>query len=205
VLGEEDTRRLSEGAGLNTDDRLPLEFSAPRALYLDTTIRNWHFVRSFKTREFPEVTAESRAALERPDTRYWIGAGCLSRQALEDALPHFERALQLDPGHTRSLLGASWVHLNLRHPSEALDLAQQAIAREPLNANALFLAGLASQALNSIMQATAFFERAVTLQPENAEFRRALAQAGGASQLTSDQPTWPGPAAPWLLPPSSPK
>src|SRR5262249_8226944 len=73
LLGEEDTRRLSETAGLNTDDRLPLEFSAPRALYLDTTMSNYQLLRGFKTSELPLLTADSRNLLQQPDTRYWIG------------------------------------------------------------------------------------------------------------------------------------
>src|SRR5262249_10854698 len=40
MLGEADAARYAEAAGINTDDGLPLEFSAPRALYLDTVIPN---------------------------------------------------------------------------------------------------------------------------------------------------------------------
>jgi spermidine synthase len=181
MLGEEDTRRFSESAGLNTDDRLPLEFSAPRALYLDTTISNQHLVQGFKTAELPDLTAGSRDFLQRPEVRYWIGAAYLKRQMPEDALAQFQQALQLDPEHTQSLLGASRVHLSLRRPAEALGLAKRAIAREPINADAFFLAGLASRALDATTEAAAFFERAATLQPQNAEFRRTLEHVEGGS------------------------
>src|SRR4029453_6469809 len=75
MLGEEDTRRLSETAGLNTDHRLPLDFSARRALYLDRAheiIRTFQLVQSFRTVELPELTTESRNVLKRPGVRYWI-------------------------------------------------------------------------------------------------------------------------------------
>jgi hypothetical protein len=41
MLGGPDVSRYAEGALLNTDDRLPLEFSAPRALYRHTRVPNW--------------------------------------------------------------------------------------------------------------------------------------------------------------------
>jgi len=186
MLGEEDTRRLSETAGLNTDDRLPLEFSAPRALYLDTTdttIRNLQLVQSFRTAELPELTADSRSFLQQPGVRYWIGATYLKQQMPEDALAQFQKALQLDPEDTRSLLGAGHASLNLRRPAEALGLAKRVIAHEPINADAYFLAGLASRALDATTEAAAFFERAAALQPQNVAFRRELNRAGGGSAL----------------------
>jgi Amidase len=54
-LGEADVRRYADGAPLNTDDRLRLEFSAPRALYLDTFKPNWELMRKFKTAEGPAI------------------------------------------------------------------------------------------------------------------------------------------------------
>jgi spermidine synthase len=39
-LDEKDLERFAAGAGLNTDDRLPLEFSTPRTLYLGTSAIN---------------------------------------------------------------------------------------------------------------------------------------------------------------------
>jgi tetratricopeptide (TPR) repeat protein len=195
MLGEDDARRFSESAGLNTDDRLPLEFSAPRALHLDTATSNWQLVHNFKVAELPDVTPASKDALDRPDVRYWIGAAYLSRHMPEDALSHFQRALQLDPEHTRSLLGASRVYLGLRRPAEALGFSKKVIAREPLNADAFFLAGLASRALNATTDAAAFLEQATTLEPQNAEFRRALDNTAERSVLPP-QSTWASGAMP---------
>jgi tetratricopeptide (TPR) repeat protein len=188
MLGEEDARRFSESAGLNTDDRLPLEFSAPRALYLDTAASNRQLVQGFKTSELPDLTAGSREFLQRPEVRYLIGAAYLKRQVPEDALVQFQQALQLDPEDTRSLLGAGRAYLNLRRPVEALGLAKRAITREPINADAFFLAGLASRAMGATTEAAAFFERATTLQPQNAEFRRAL-EHGARGSASPSQPS----------------
>src|SRR6266478_4156285 len=49
TLGETDTARLVADAATNTDDRLPLEFSAPRALYLETGRENQEVLRRART------------------------------------------------------------------------------------------------------------------------------------------------------------
>jgi spermidine synthase len=74
VLGEGDTARYARGGDVNTDDRLSLEFSAPRALYLDTHAENARALRRFRTTSLPEVTPGSLAELENPDVRSWISA-----------------------------------------------------------------------------------------------------------------------------------
>ena len=177
MLGEADAERYSRDAGLNTDDRLPLEFAAPRALYLDTTERNWRLMRSFRATELPDVTPESRRELDRPEVRYAIGMGYLTRNFPEDALAHFQRSLELDPGHIPSLLQAGGVHLRLGRAVDALRLATKVADREPKNVSALFLAGLASGRLNAPAQAVAFLERAAAGDPQNARIRRALTRA----------------------------
>ena len=98
--------------------------------------------------------------------------------------------MRLDPKHTQSLLGTTRVYLGLRRPAEALALAQKVIAREPFNAEAFFLAGLASSALKAPREAATFFERAANLQPQNIEFRRALERAIQGSALSAGPSAW---------------
>jgi len=142
---------------------------------------NQQAMRSFKVAELPDLAPGSRDALDRPEVRYWIGSAYLNKGMLDDALSQFQQALQLDPEHAGSLLGAARAQLGLRRPAEALGLAKRAIVRERLNAEAFYLAGLASQALNASTEAGAFFERAANLEPHNARFRKALGRAGGDS------------------------
>jgi hypothetical protein len=85
MLNDADTARFAQGGGLNTDDKLPLEFSAPRALYLNTGETNWRLVDQFRQASLPEVTASSRPALEHADARSWIGRVDLTRLAYDDA------------------------------------------------------------------------------------------------------------------------
>jgi spermidine synthase len=174
ALREDDAARLGAGAGLNTDDRLPLEFSAPRSLYVDTSLPNRVLLGWFRRASLPELTPESAREIERAESRYWMGVGCLRRGAPADALAQFERALVLDPAHAASALGASTAALQLGRPADALAFARRALAREPAQPAALFLAGAASWWLGQRDDAGRFFERAVALEPQNAEFRGAL-------------------------------
>jgi spermidine synthase len=174
MLGEEDTPKLLEGAGLNTDDRLSLEFTAPRGLYRDTTMGNWEMIRRSRTAALPQVTPESRPELELPDVRYWIGMGYLGRQIYRDAFPFFQQVLAADPGHTGAMLALSEVYLGVGRPAESFRLARAVIDREPLNGTAFFVAGVSSELLNSRNDAIALLQRAVALQPQNEYFQSIL-------------------------------
>jgi spermidine synthase len=174
ALREDDAARLAAGAGLNTDDRLPLEFSAPRSLYVDTSLPNGVLINWFRRAPLPELTPESAGELERADSRYWVGVGCLRRGAPADALVHFEKALALDPAHIASALSASTAALQLGRHADALAFARRALAQNPAQPAALFLAGAASWWLGRTDEAGSFLERAAALDPQNAEFRGAL-------------------------------
>jgi spermidine synthase len=174
VLDERDTARLSAGSALNTDDRLPLEFSAPRALYLDTTNANWRLARSFNVAPLPDVTADSRPLLEQGSVRHAIGMAYLNRAWPEQALLHLQRALQLEPDHVPSMLPAAKIELRLGRPAEALRLARTLVDHEPMNAEAHFVAGMSADALGNPGPAVALLERAFALNPQDGEIRATL-------------------------------
>ena len=81
LLAETEAARFADGAALNTDDRLSLEFSAPRALYLDTTFDTGQQLARFRVSDLPEVTPASSSELQRPEVRAWIGLALLGRGA----------------------------------------------------------------------------------------------------------------------------
>ena len=100
--------------------------------------------------------------------------GYLERGMAEDALPHLERALELDPDHVASMLPAAQIYLEVGRPDTALRLARRVVERQPLNAKANFLAGLSCEALGQRAQAIAFFERAFSLSPQDSNVRKTL-------------------------------
>jgi spermidine synthase len=177
VLAAPDVARLAERAGLNTDDRLPLEFSAPRALYDDKSARNWQMVRDSRTRRLPDVTLDSRAELERAEVRYAIGLGYLRRDEPNEALADFSRALELDPAHVPAMVGTGWVHLGLSQPAPALELATKALAHKSDDLEALGLAAVASLALGKNAEAVTFLQRAWALNPGDSRIARAMSVA----------------------------
>jgi spermidine synthase len=182
MLRSDAVARLGEGAGLNTDDRLPLEFRAPRGLYVETTETNIAQVRRARSAELPDVVTGQGGELAGASARHAIGRSYLRRRLPEDALAHFRTALAQDPTHAPSLLGAAEAEVRLRHPQTALDLARQVLAREPANAEAFFLAGVAHAVLQARDEALAALERAVALRPQHAGYRAVLDQLrrGGA-------------------------
>src|SRR6267142_2566867 len=121
-----DAARLAAGAGVNSDDRLPLEFGAPRALYLDTSIPNRAMVAFFRSADLPTLTPESAPLMDQKENRYWAGVGCLRRADPAAALGHFERVLKLDPTHASAAIAAATAALQLGRPAPALDFARRA-------------------------------------------------------------------------------
>ena len=193
VLSEEETERFAGTGSLNTDDRLALEFSAPRALYLDTGPSNLRLLQDYRKGGLPRMTPESRPELETAETQYWIAKGAQRRRAAADALGYFRRVLELDPGHTPSMIEASAIHLGRGEGLEALRLARMAAEREPRNPAPLVLAALASFRMNARAQALELLQRASALDPQNSRIRRLLTQAqlaelGGdlSGSMTSD-------------------
>jgi tetratricopeptide (TPR) repeat protein len=174
MLGDGDTERYAAGAGFNRDDRLPLEFSAPRAMYLDSDLTNWRHMRLFQTAALPEMTSDSRGETNRVEVRYAIGMGYLARDVPDDALVHFTRALQIDPRHTPSALGAGRSEFQLGRWPAALGHADGVLAREPGNSAALFLAAVAAARMDRPGPALVMLERAVELEPKNPEYAAAL-------------------------------
>jgi spermidine synthase len=174
TLGETDTARLVAAAPTNTDDRLPLEFSAPRALYLETGRENQEVLRRARTLPLPALSSSGQGELNRADTHYWIGMGCLRRNAMDDALAQFRQALALDPHHRPSLLEASSLYLWLGRPDDALPLAYRALDQGPLRARTLYLVGRIHKALKSSGRARESFEQALALEPTDTKLRSDL-------------------------------
>jgi spermidine synthase len=99
-LGEAETARFAQSAALNTDDRLRLEFAAPRALYADTR-GNLALIRSFRDDGPPFLAGV--AGLDQPEAQYGIGMTYLNRGAFADAIARFQRALERDPSYTPAM------------------------------------------------------------------------------------------------------
>jgi spermidine synthase len=177
-LGEEDTTRFAAGTGLNDDDRLPLEFSAPRALYLDTRGPNLAAIAAAR-RATPSEELEQ--ALDRTGgaaVRHALGLVALGRKDEREARRQFERALALEPGHVPSTLEMASFAYQSGQWGLALRLARDVLERQHDSARAHYFAGIASAGLFQPAEAQRFLARAVALEPENREYTTALSRLG---------------------------
>ena len=188
MLDAGDVERLAAGTEVNTDDRLPLEFRAPRGLYTDTTNRNLQVVRAARGADLPAMTAESRGQLNRADARYAIGLSFAARNLWEEALGQFQKALELDPAYTPARLRASEAYIRTDKPREAAAMAEKVLERDPSNAEAAAQVGVAYSVLNDHAEAVKFLERAAALQPQNAGYRRMLERARSRAAPTAPAP-----------------
>jgi tetratricopeptide (TPR) repeat protein len=81
----------------------------------------------------------------------------------EKALNAFDQALQLDPGHRKSLFNSSRVLLESSHPKEALERIEKALAQEPMSNEGLRLLGRARYELSDVDGAIQAYRRALSI------------------------------------------
>jgi len=177
ALSEEDTARFAEGTRLNTDDRLPLEFSAPRALYLDTVDPNFAAIAAARRATPSPALEHDLDRVGGAGVRYELGRVALLRNDPVEARRQFARAVTLEPGHVPSSLELADLADRSGQWDLALGLARGVLARQADNARANFLAGLSSARVSQPGEARRFLQRAVELSPGNAEYVRALMMA----------------------------
>lgn len=177
ILSDQDSARFARRGGLNTDDRLPLEFSAPRALYADTSTSNWNLVRGYQTQPMPPVTRESEPELRQASLWYSMGMNRVSGKNYPDALSFFKRAIEVDPGYMPAQVEAGSVQLRMGNPAAALAHAREALLREPRNGDALYLAGTVADTLGRSQDAVAYFERAIAVNPKGTSLQYNLGLA----------------------------
>jgi tetratricopeptide (TPR) repeat protein/mono/diheme cytochrome c family protein len=105
-------------------------------------------------------------APESAEERAFLGASLVEVGRFADAIPHLEKAIQLDPksADAHNDLGNALMALN-RLP-EALPHFQRAVALDPKNEVCLFNLGNAFKALSRGPEAAAAYQRAIALNPE---------------------------------------
>jgi spermidine synthase len=182
LLDETGAERYAAGAPINTDDLLPLEFSAPRSLYRDTTDENWRLLRAAGRVELP-------SGLDSAGARHAMGTAFLSKGLPAEAMREFDRALAHDPGHAPTLIERGRLFLSTKAPGEAQAAFAQALRHRPNDPELHYLLGAAQQATSGAGSALAAYRRAVELAPERVDFMRAYAtallQEGRASEALS--------------------
>jgi predicted TPR repeat methyltransferase len=113
---------------------------------------------------------------ERAKGLFLQGLADLAHGRLQDAEQRFQESLQWMPGRTSTLVNLAAVRVALGRPGAALEAADQVLAGEPTNADALLHRAQSLRQLARHADAAVAFEQVLAQRPEldEAWFRRAL-------------------------------
>jgi TolB-like protein/Tfp pilus assembly protein PilF len=103
----------------------------------------------------------------------------------DSAEVEFDRAIVLDAGNADALRHKSYLALTLGRPDQALQLAQAAVARDPLNSWNYYGTGLAHYNAGKLAHAEAAYRKALELNPTGAGVHTVL----GFTLLAQGEPT----------------
>jgi spermidine synthase len=132
--GPEELARFAGDSAIQTDDLLPLEYSAPRGIYGRTKADNADAIRAIAV----DRPAAIRAAFEAADADAWASRGAvdLRAQAFSTAYGAFREAVARNSRHVGALAGLSDAAGGANKLSEERQLLEAIAAREADNAPA---------------------------------------------------------------------
>jgi len=154
--GPAQMRDYAGGAALQSDDRMALEFSGPRAIYGRSNEDNAAEIRQMAAHG-PAVAA-ARAEWDRAGDAAWAAAGAmeLKADAYTAAYDRFTRALTVNAANVEALAGLSDAAAGARRTSDARSWLEARAKSDPANANVRI-------ELSRLLAATGDLERAATL------------------------------------------
>jgi spermidine synthase len=148
VLTEQESEAFIEGAGLNTDDRLELEFRAARTLYDRSALSvNLLALKAVKRHAWPPAQFEGAPLENRADMLTHIGEAYLGREErdyVNDARRYFARAQVVDPEYVPALTGLGRCLLRDNKQTYALSLLTVCMERDPESVDARRFAAAAA-------------------------------------------------------------
>jgi predicted TPR repeat methyltransferase len=105
---------------------------------------------------------------EQAKSQFLAGLACHEAGHYAQAEQHYLASLELVPGRVSTLVNLAAARLRLMRPQEALSVADEVLAREPDNRDALLHRANALLELNRHPQALATFERLLVVAPTQA-------------------------------------
>jgi tetratricopeptide (TPR) repeat protein len=108
-------------------------------------------------------SAYTESNAENPWGHYMLGMAAWKSGERDRALSAFDRSIELDPTHRKSLYNSSRVLLELGRPQEALDRIEKALGQEPSSSEGLRLLGRARYQLGKADEAIDAYRRALTI------------------------------------------
>jgi spermidine synthase len=175
IGGPSEIQRYGTGAALQSDDRMALEFSAPRALYGDAkenvaTLRNL-----LDPRAAPPAISKAWADATAAEHRH-RGEMMMKADAYEIAYQDYARALELDPNDPEAPDGLVRAAVAIRRERDAIGHLEAAARQRPHGVHVWI-------ALSKMQAATGSLDRAVAAAREAVSV--ASLDSGALEQLAS--------------------
>src|SRR5262249_17273693 len=135
IGGPAQMHAYSDGAVTQTDDRMALEFSGPRAIYGRSDEDNAVEIRALAANG-PSLAA-ARAEWSRATDEGWTAAGGMEMKAdaYAAAYERYRRALAANPSNPEALAGLSDSAAGARRPADARQWLEAHARSDPANAN----------------------------------------------------------------------
>jgi spermidine synthase/tetratricopeptide (TPR) repeat protein len=202
TMGRAAMERFSQGAILNTDDNLYLEFSSPLSIGIDPR-RHLPLMDSYRAnaaavvkeigprfatrQEMERVLEGFRAAKSRTiqaAPRWHELMASPTKAGMVELVSHYEEALELGPGYRPAavLLSTSYATLAELHreqgdSEQAMQLFRRALEADPGNTAANLRVGLEWSRRSQPERALAHFARAALRTPQSVDAQAAAGQA----------------------------
>lgn len=173
--GDDYVKTYGRNAQVQTDDRLALEYSAPRSIWGRPRSENLQALRDLAARmPAPPAVARARAAASAAEWRN-LAVMQLRAQGADAAYEAFRRAAELDPGDRAALDGLARASGLIGRQAEATAFMERLSERRPNDlAPRLELSRLAADH-GDTRQAVAIAAEALRRDPRSAEAREQLA------------------------------
>ena len=186
--GPRELAQFGNGAVLQADDRMTLEFSAARAMHAPPVGEAGRLRALAARAALPSATAPV-VRLARAEDWTALGDAALRADAFASAHDSFRRALALDIRSARALRGSTEAAAGMRRLAEESEWLKTMAAAEPANAAVRVELSHVAATLGDADTAIAAARDAVSLDPSNAapleQLASVFADLGDAAQLTS--------------------
>jgi len=185
--GPPQMKQYADAAPIQRDDRMALEFSAPRAIYGRATADNAAAIRALARPD--ELAAPVRARVEQADDVDWTVAGSmeLKADAHDVAFDRFARAIQLNSRNAKALAGLSEAAAGSNRQESARALLESVARAESDNVPVRLELSRLLAAIGETERAAAAANDAMRLAPNDPDAAEQLASvyadAGDAARL----------------------
>jgi len=107
---------------------------------------------------------------------YSKGLFLQKKQQYKDALLHYEKVMDVNPGHKLASYNMAYINLLFENFSKAIELADDVLDIDPNYDNAYYLKGLCYEIQGNEEEALALYKKTLEINPENALAKKALAK-----------------------------